>query len=86
MLWVAEQPDFDGEALPFSVSCSSAADCWEVQVFGSPLLEHWNGAAWSMASAAALGQPFNPELSGVNVFGSNRRRRPARWWVPLAVW
>jgi hypothetical protein len=51
------------------VSCVSATDCFAVGDtigdFTLPLIEHWDGTAWSQATAPALPAANGVELSGV---------------------
>ena len=53
------------------VSCVTASDCWAVGDtrsagdYSSPLAEHWDGSAWSIASAPEPDGVLNAELTGV---------------------
>lgn len=52
------------------VACTSAANCWAVGVstssagVTSPLIEHWNGAAWSVVSSPNLPGSTDTFLNG----------------------
>ncbi|HJT80809.1 MAG TPA: hypothetical protein VJ719_06400 [Chthoniobacterales bacterium] len=61
--WTLVPSPNEGETAPnilSSVSCPSASNCWAVGSInfsapnGTPLVQHWNGSAWSIVSSPAL--------------------------------
>jgi hypothetical protein len=57
--------------LSAGVSCASVSDCWTIGNFyndngiAQPLVEHWDGTAWSVVSSEGRGIPQNNFLSGI---------------------
>ncbi len=49
--WAISTPDPSPGDL-VAVTCSSARDCWAVGTSGKPLIEHYTGGSWSIASTA----------------------------------
>src|SRR5205085_6847002 len=59
------------------VTCISAADCWAVghyynsaSGFDQTLIEHWNGASWSVVSSPNSSSQYN-HLNGVSCSSSS---------------
>jgi hypothetical protein len=61
----ATQPD-----VLYSVTCTSASDCWAVGGYsngnaGQTLAEHWDGSAWAIISSPSATASDNNNLNGV---------------------
>ena len=58
---IVSSPNSDGapENNLLGVTCASADDCWAIGTYGAgggtaqPLIEHWNGSAWSIVGSPA---------------------------------
>jgi len=55
----------------FAVSCSTAADCFAIGATnGGPLIEHWNGASWSVSTVPISGAGPSADLEGLSCTSS----------------
>ena len=69
-----------------AVSCRSSFDCTAVgaardTTANQPLIEHWNGIAWSMEPAPSTNRKLNSYLTGVSCISSNSCTAVGRYFT-----
>ena len=72
-----------------AVSCRSPVDCTAVgtardTTANKPLIEHWNGAAWSIEPAPSIGRTLNGYLTGVSCISSKSCTAVGRYFTGLS--